>query len=148
MSTRKPLHFRKHPVSFSEAMAAGLFRGAGEGVIDGDTFDLFLDLGFYQYAYERIRLAGIDTPEIYGVPAESEEYRSGQKALSFVRGFVQDRPVLVRSLEQETFGRFVADVYVRVDDPMEEIEDRLDLGGAVWCSLAELLETAGHGGDE
>ena len=33
-------------------------------VIDGDTIDAMIDLGFSMWVKKRIRLAGIDTPEI------------------------------------------------------------------------------------
>ena len=46
-------------------------------VVDGDTLDVVIDLGFYIKIKERIRLEGVDTPEIYGVPQDSEEYRRG-----------------------------------------------------------------------
>lgn len=32
-------------------------------VVDGDTVDVQVDLGFKMYSKQRIRLAGIDTPE-------------------------------------------------------------------------------------
>ena len=32
-------------------------------VVDGDTVDVILDLGFDMFKKERVRLAGIDTPE-------------------------------------------------------------------------------------
>jgi len=32
-------------------------------VIDGDTVDLILDLGFGLFKKERVRIAGVDTPE-------------------------------------------------------------------------------------
>lgn len=35
-------------------------------IIDGDTFDLDIDLGFYASLRVRIRLFGIDTYEIFG----------------------------------------------------------------------------------
>lgn len=36
-------------------------------VIDGDTFDMDIDLGFHIHIHERVRLLGIDTPEKFGV---------------------------------------------------------------------------------
>ena len=36
-------------------------------VVDGDTMDVVIDLGFYVELRERVRLAGMDTPEIYRV---------------------------------------------------------------------------------
>ena len=32
-------------------------------VLDGDTIDVTIDLGFYLYKKERVRIAGVDTPE-------------------------------------------------------------------------------------
>ena len=32
-------------------------------VIDGDTIDIVIDLGFNLYKHERVRIAGVDTPE-------------------------------------------------------------------------------------
>ena len=32
-------------------------------VIDGDTIDVVIDLGFDLYKKERVRIAGVDTPE-------------------------------------------------------------------------------------
>ena len=34
-------------------------------VVDGDTIDVLIELGFYVTLRERVRLEGIDTPEIY-----------------------------------------------------------------------------------
>ena len=32
-------------------------------VVDGDTIDVTIDLGFDLYKKERVRIAGVDTPE-------------------------------------------------------------------------------------
>ena len=32
-------------------------------VLDGDTIDVLIDLGFYLFKKERVRIAGVDTPE-------------------------------------------------------------------------------------
>lgn len=39
--------------------------------------DVVIDLGFYVTMRERVRLKGINTPEIYKVPKNSEEYKKG-----------------------------------------------------------------------
>jgi len=49
-------------------------------VVDGDTLDLDIDLGLNVHVMERVRLAGIDTPETYGVKKDSEEYAAGLRA--------------------------------------------------------------------
>ena len=43
------------------------------GVVDGDTLDVMVDLGFRAYQKIRVRLHGIDTPEVYGVNSPFEK---------------------------------------------------------------------------
>jgi micrococcal nuclease len=43
-----------------------IFSGLVNRVIDGDTYDITLDLGFYVSHRIRVRLKGVDTPEVYG----------------------------------------------------------------------------------
>ena len=42
-------------------------------VVDGDTVDVILDLGFDMFKKERVRLAGIDTPESRTKDLEEKE---------------------------------------------------------------------------
>lgn len=49
-------------------------------VIDGDTVDMVVNMGMGIQIKARIRLQGIDAPEIYGVKRTSEEYLKGMKA--------------------------------------------------------------------
>ena len=37
-------------------------------VLDGDTIDVTIDLGFDLYKKERVRVAGVDTPEKIAIP--------------------------------------------------------------------------------
>lgn len=47
-------------------------------VVDGDTIDLDIDLGFSMIrSSTRIRLKGVDTHEIFFVDNDSEEYKKG-----------------------------------------------------------------------
>jgi len=40
------------------------YRAELDRVVDGDTLDVVIDLGFYIRIKERIRLEGVDTPEL------------------------------------------------------------------------------------
>ena len=53
-------------------------------VIDGDTLDARVDLGFATTLDERFRLADINAPEIFGVPAGSPERERGLAARAFL----------------------------------------------------------------
>jgi len=58
-------------------------------IIDGDTYDLKIDLGLRVQTKIRVRLHGVDTPETYGVKAGSAEWKRGQAAKAFVRAWFE-----------------------------------------------------------
>ena len=62
-------------------------------VVDGDTLDLEINLGFHVHHRVRVRLLGVDTPETFGVKKESEEYRKGLAAKHFVLDWLLDHGV-------------------------------------------------------
>lgn len=99
-------------------------------VVDGDTLDLLCDLGFRTFKKVRVRLHGVNTPEMFGVKKESEEYQRGQAAAQFVRQFVGTEPdpvtglpagsgeVVIRShdgkpLGQGKYGRWLCEVFTK-----------------------------------
>jgi micrococcal nuclease len=79
-------------------------------VVDGDTVDLDLDLGFSITLRQRVRLYGIDAPELRSKdPAEKAK---GLESQAFVaQWFEQPGPVLVRTSKEEKYGRMLADCY-------------------------------------
>lgn len=54
-------------------------------VVDGDTMDVEVDLGFDIVTSQRIRLLGVDTPETYRPSCEAERAH-GEEAKRFVAG--------------------------------------------------------------
>lgn len=98
-------------------------------IVDGDTVDLVVDLGFTVHMDLRVRIAGIDTPEIYGVKHTSEEYAAGKEASEYLKGIMPPgSPVMIRT-EQDTgkYGRWIADIF---------LDDGTDIG--------EAMVAAGH----
>jgi len=57
-------------------------------VVDGDTLEVHIDLGFDVTRAVTIRLLGVDTAEIHTVPESSDEYERGQEHAQFVREWV------------------------------------------------------------
>ena len=53
-------------------------------VIDGDTIDVTMDLGFDLYKQERVRIAGVDTPEKR--TSDLEEKKLGLDATNWLKG--------------------------------------------------------------
>lgn len=103
---RRPEQFAGHPGKVGRAYRAVCLR-----VIDGDTYDFMVDLGFYTYAYITVRLAGVDTPEIN--TKDSAEKLRGLAAKAFATELLLGKPcMLYTEKDAETFGRFVASVDV------------------------------------
>jgi endonuclease YncB( thermonuclease family) len=75
-----------------------------ERVVDGDTLLVRVDLGFDVWRVERIRLRGIDTPEL--------KKPAGREAKQFVEQVLTDVPFLVlRTYKTDRYARYVADVF-------------------------------------
>lgn len=122
---RKPIEFTQHPADFPE----GVYRAHCIYVVDGDTYDFLVDLGFLQYTYLTVRLRSLDTPEIFRPSSEEERIR-GQGAKARVEDLLLGKPAMLRPFKDSTtFGRFVADV--------------LYWDGAEWKDLAETLDRDG-----
>ncbi|WP_170291947.1 thermonuclease family protein [Heliobacterium mobile] len=72
-------------------------------VIDGDTFDADVDLGFNVIIKERFRLYGLNAPEIHG-----EEKGRGERARQWLAGQIEGKFVTVNSVRKEKYGRWLA----------------------------------------
>jgi len=79
-------------------------------VIDGDTIDVMLDLGFNFFQKGRVRLMGIDTPE--SRTRDKEEKKYGLAAKQFLVDWVAKYDyILVESSEKGKFGRILGRLY-------------------------------------
>lgn len=89
-------------------------------VIDGDTYEMDVDLGFYVGYKTSIRIRGVDTPETHNTPAESEEHKAGLKAKARVMQLIEGKQVILKTEKlKRTFERWVADVYFTGADGKE-----------------------------
>jgi len=78
-------------------------------VVDGDTFDLVVDLGFEISFAMRVRLKGIDTPETWRPKTDAERVH-GEAATKFVSLLIENQYVTIRSHKLGIYGRYEADV--------------------------------------
>ena len=60
-------------------------------VVDGDTIDVIVDLGWSMKFKERLRLSGVDTPEIYN----TKENEAGKFVKGVVEKFFKDNEELM-----------------------------------------------------
>lgn len=92
------------------APMAGWTKATITRVIDGDTFDAVIDLGWRQSYATRIRLYGVNAPEVHG-PEKSQ----GLAATKYVEEWLASCPggaerFLLRSHGLGSFRRDLADV--------------------------------------
>ena len=81
-------------------------------IIDGDTVDLLLDLGFGIFTKKRVRLWGIDTPEIR--TRDLEEKRKGYAAkerLSQLINEASKESLILHSNGIGKYGRVLGTIY-------------------------------------
>lgn len=82
-------------------------------VVDGDTFDMDIDLGFHIHIHERVRLLGIDTPEKFG-----KEKELGLIMKSFATKYFLGKEVVIKSekvdeaANTDSFGRWLVNVHI------------------------------------
>jgi micrococcal nuclease len=85
-----------------------------ERVVDGDTIDVILDLGFDILYKSRVRLYGIDTPE--SRTRNLDEKARGKMASAFLKEAIDngDKVVIQTKLKDSRgkFGRVLGDVVV------------------------------------
>ena len=83
-------------------------------VVDGDTVDIDIDLGFGVWLHkERVRIYGIDTPE--SRTRDKEEKKFGLMAKEFVKQFVKGDSIILRTQKYDAkgkFGRILGDIIV------------------------------------
>jgi len=77
-------------------------------VVDGDTFDFMIDLGFRMYTQIRVRLKGYDAPEIRG--PEREEGKAVKQIC--VQILTAAEQIYIETTKTGKYGRWLADVEV------------------------------------
>ena len=106
-------------------------------VVDGDTFDIDIDLGFsMQLTGQRLRLLGVNTPETKGKTRDA-----GMQAKAFTRAWLGSHTnIMIRSrkrepghAEKDAFGRWLVEVFGDNDQGEQECLNAalLDSGNAV-----------------
>lgn len=78
-----------------------------EKVIDGDTVDVFIDLGFKIWHKDRLRLNGIDTPE--------KNTPLGAELKKFLIENLEGKLVRLRVTKPDKYGRYLATIYLNSD---------------------------------
>ena len=91
------------------------YKGTVKKVVDGDTMDVVIDLGFKITTNQRIRLKGINTPETYSVKKNSEEYKEGMKAKKYVEKRIKENKnevYIETDKDPGKFGRYIGNIWL------------------------------------
>ena len=100
-------------------------------VVDGDTIDISIDLGFDLTKKERVRLAGIDTPEKR--TKDLAEKRMGFEATEFLEMHLREATYLTVKTEKDgKYGRMLGWLYKYPEDTMSINQLMIDKGYA-WA---------------
>ena len=88
-------------------------------VYDADTITALLDIGF-NFSYKiKLRLWGINTPEIK--TKDDRERKFGEEARKFVEQLVLNKWLRIKTYKSEKYGRYLADVYLEDDTLLNEL---------------------------
>jgi micrococcal nuclease len=108
-----------------------------ENVVDGDTIDVLIDLGFDILFASRVRLAGIDTPE--SRTKDLAEKALGLEAKEYLKKSLKDANSVVIKTEKmdssEKYGRILGWVYV--DGNPVSLNDMMINDGYAWGYLGD-----------
>jgi len=108
-----------------------------KNVVDGDTIDVIIDLGFDILFSSRVRLAGIDTPE--SRTTDKAEKALGLEAKDYLKKHLKDAKTIVIRTEKmnssEKYGRILGWVYVNGES--ESLNNKMINDGYAWGYLGE-----------
>lgn len=101
-------------------------------VIDGDTIDVDIDLGFNVSYTQRVRLAGIDTPE--SRTKDLKEKTLGLEVKEYLKNRLKDAKVVVIKTElpdsSEKYGRILGWLYI--DGEKLSVNESMIKEGYAW----------------
>jgi micrococcal nuclease len=82
-------------------------------IIDGDTIDIEIDLGFSISIRQRIRLADIDAPETRTLDIKEKE--KGILAKEWLEEHLKDKELIIKTIKEEKYGRMLGYLYIKDD---------------------------------
>ena len=101
-------------------------------VVDGDTIDADIDLGFDISLTKRIRLAGVDTPESRTSDANEKKY--GLESKEWLKHKVESAKNILIKTElpdsTEKYGRIIGHLFV--NDQESSLNDQMITEGYAW----------------
>jgi micrococcal nuclease len=82
-------------------------------IVDADTFDVNVSVGFNLNFSQRFRLLGVNCPETFGVRRDSEEYKKGLYTLNEIKKLISVRDWVELKVyfgAREKYGRWLCEI--------------------------------------
>ena len=121
-------------------------------VLDGDTIDCYIDLGFDLKIKKRIRYMGIDTWE--SRTRDLEEKEKGLLAKARNKELLEQGVFKLKSFGTGKFGRVLGEIFVSpefggdsVNESINNPDSNIDLSSDGWVSVNDILIEEGHAYD-
>ena len=92
-------------------------------VYDGDTVTLMIDQGMKHFARVKVRMIGIDTPEIR--TKDLEEKKRGYDAKDYLKSRIEGKTIIVQTQKKGKFGRLLGVLWEYSEDS-EELGESLN----------------------
>jgi micrococcal nuclease len=135
----------KKPASFE-------YNGTLVKVLDGDTIDCYIDLGFDLKIKKRIRYMGIDTWE--SRTRDLDEKVKGLAAKARNKELLEGGAFKLKSFGTGKFGRVLGEIFVdptlvgeHITECIANPDSTIDLSVDGWVSINDILIEEGHAYD-
>ena len=121
-------------------------------VVDGDTIDCYIDLGFNMKTKKRVRYMGIDTWE--SRTRDLEEKKKGLAAKARNKELLEECVFKLKSFGTGKFGRVLGEIFVdpavvgeHIQECISSSDSDIDLDHDGWVSVNDILIEEGHAYD-
>ena len=118
-------------------------------VVDGDTIDCWIDLGFKVKFKSRVRYMGLDTWE--SRTRDLDEKKKGLLAKARNKELLEQGVFKLRSFGTGKYGRVLGEVFVSPDyvgehiiECINSVNNEIDLSIDGWVSVNDILIEEGH----
>lgn len=102
-------------------------------IIDGDTVEVLIDLGFGIFHKEKVRLNRVDTPETNS--SNELEKKLGIEAKSFVTEWLNNQNMLkIKTFKDDKYGRILGEI---IGNESTCLNDLLINQGYAWAYFGE-----------
>ena len=125
----------KKPASFE-------YNGTLVKVLDGDTIDCYIDLGFNMKTKKRVRYMGIDTWE--SRTRDLDEKVKGLAAKARNKELLEAGVFKIKSFGTGKFGRVLGEIFVSPDAVGHEVAESVDKSSDGLVSINDILINEGH----